>query len=159
MNTKRLYIFTGKGGVGKTTLSLAFARKLIEENKKCLYIYFENNKIDNKKVSSKELDQEATSLGIKKLGLDLLDCSQEYIGKKLKSDKIAKWVVATPFFQSLVNMIPGLSYVIYMGKILELLMEDPELTIVLDSPSSGHALTMFESTHNFNNIKFFNKKV
>ena len=49
-------------------------------------------------------------------------------------------------------MIPGFNYLIYMGQILEYLKQDPELVIVLDSPSSGHALTMFEATKNFNQI-------
>ena len=31
---KRLYIFTGKGGVGKTTLSFSFAKYLKEQGKK-----------------------------------------------------------------------------------------------------------------------------
>ena len=38
---------------------------------------------------------------------------------------------------------------ILLGNIINMLEEDPELTIVLDSPSSGHALTMLESPENF----------
>jgi arsenite-transporting ATPase len=49
-------------------------------------------------------------------------------------------------------MIPGFSYVIYLGYLLEKLTDDSNLIIVLDSPSSGHALTMLESTKNFNEI-------
>ncbi|MBT4790149.1 MAG: hypothetical protein HON90_01135 [Halobacteriovoraceae bacterium] len=154
MSLKRFYIFTGKGGVGKTALSLAFCSHLTENKQNCLYIYFQNNKIQakNTNTADKQLEQMAMDLGFKTLGLDLMACSQEYIANKLKSENIAKWIIKTPFFQSLVNMIPGLSYVIYMGKILEMLVKDPTLTAVLDSPSSGHALTMLESTQNFNSI-------
>lgn len=150
--TKRFYIFTGKGGVGKTTLSLAFAKYLKKQNKKCLYTCITSNKIQNKK---EQLDQSlaiAQEMQIPILELNLVDCSRNYIAKKLKSETIAKWIVKTPFYQSLINMIPGFSYVIYLGQIIELLQDDPELTIILDSPSSGHALTMLEATQNFKDI-------
>ena len=49
-------------------------------------------------------------------------------------------------------MIPGLGHMILLGHILKELENDPELTIVLDSPASGHALTMFESSSNFQKI-------
>jgi arsenite-transporting ATPase len=86
------------------------------------------------------------------MSLNLMECAQSYIAKKLKSKTIAHWIIKTPFFNSLISMIPGFSYVIYLGQILEFLLENPQRIIVLDSPSSGHALTMLESTKNFNEI-------
>ena len=49
-------------------------------------------------------------------------------------------------------MVPGLSHMVTLGHIISMLQDDPELTIVLDSPSSGHAMTMFESSLNFKEI-------
>jgi arsenite-transporting ATPase len=49
-------------------------------------------------------------------------------------------------------MVPGFNYLIYLGQVLELLNKDKDMTFVIDSPSSGHALTMLESTHNFRDI-------
>lgn len=150
--TKRFYIFTGKGGVGKTTLALSFCKYLESQNKKYLYTYIKSSKISEQENSLNESVYLAEQLGIKSLGLNLLDCSKGYISKKLKSKTVASWIIKTPFFKSLINMIPGFSYVIYLGQLLEMLVDDPELIIVLDSPSSGHALTMLESTKNFNEI-------
>jgi arsenite-transporting ATPase len=150
--TKRLYVFTGKGGVGKTALSLAFCKYLKSQNKKCLYTYFKNSKIESAQNSPDESLTLANSLGVETLGLDLRNCARNYIAKKLNSKTIALWITKTPFFQSLLNMIPGFSYVIYLGQLLERMIDEPELIIVLDSPSSGHALTMLESTKNFNEI-------
>ena len=146
--TKRLYIFTGKGGVGKTTLSLAFCKHLEAQNKKYLYTYIQSNKLE---LKQKGLTQQIPS-EIKQLELNLKDCSKGYIAKKLNSDTIANWITKTPFYQSLINMIPGFSYVIYLGQLMELLEQDPELIIVLDSPSSGHTITMLEATKNFSQI-------
>jgi len=149
---KRLYIFTGKGGVGKTTLSFSFCEHLKQQGKKVALVYFKNSKLDEDPAHYNEINQIAKEVDINVIGLELLQSSQEYITKKLKSKTVAHWIVRTPFFKSLINMIPGFNYLIYMGQILQFLNDDPELTLVLDSPSSGHALTMLEATKNFNEI-------
>ena len=149
-NLKRLYIFTGKGGVGKSTLSLSFVQSLSNNNAK--YVYFKSSSLNKKEEISDPLIAQAKELGIPTLGLDLEQAAQSYISKKLKSQTLGKWVLKTPFFKALINMIPGFNYLIYLGQILELLNDDPSLTLVLDSPSSGHALTMLEATHNFKDI-------
>lgn len=154
MNLKKLYIFTGKGGVGKTALSLAFCKYLQSQNKKVLLVYYKGSSIQSGKAPQKPeaLEEMAQKLGVPLKGLDLIESAQEYVGRKLKSETMAKWVIKTPFFKALINMIPGFSYVIYLGRTLEFLKRDPELTIVIDSPSSGHAVTMLEATHNFSEI-------
>lgn len=152
MSFKRLYIFTGKGGVGKTTLSLAFTKTIQNKNKKVKLTYFKTSKLEEQTIQYQEVSDKAKQLGIETLGLDLLESAEAYIGKKLGSKTIAHWVVKTPFFKSLINMIPGFNYLIFMGQVLEFLKADPDLILVLDSPSSGHALTMFEATKNFNQI-------
>jgi arsenite-transporting ATPase len=152
MNFKRFYIFTGKGGVGKTTLSLAFTKYLKDNNKKVKYVYFKTSKLGQDSVNYNEVLDLANDIDIETLGLDLYESSKNYIGRKLNSKTIASWIIKTPFFKSLINMIPGFNYLIYMGQILELLDDDPNLILVLDSPSSGHAQTMLEATTNFNQI-------
>lgn len=149
---KRFYIFTGKGGVGKTTLSLAFVKHLKDQNKNAKYAYIQTNSIGDAPPKHESIISETKALGIECLPLNLTQSAEVYIGKKLKSQTLGKWVIKTPFFKALINMIPGFNYLIYLGQILELLNDDPSLIIVLDSPSSGHALTMLESTHNFRDI-------
>lgn len=149
---KNLYIFTGKGGVGKTTLALSFCEYLKSQNQNYLYVYFHSQVAEKKIHHATNLENLIKQNNIDSLPLNLLDCAEKYIAKKLKSKTIAKWIIKTPFFSSLISMIPGFSYVIYLGQILEFLVDDPKRIVVLDSPSSGHALTMLESTKNFNDI-------
>lgn len=142
-NLPRLIVITGKGGVGKTSVALALTKHLQEQfkgtdNKVCFNSFDQITNIDLCK-----------KLEIPFFEMTPADSAEAYIGKKLGSKTVASWVMKTPFFKSLFNMIPGLGMVILMGHIIEKLEKDPNLTIVLDSPSSGHALTMFESSHNF----------
>ena len=142
MAIKRFYLFTGKGGVGKTLCSLAFARQLIDNGHKVLFIDFET-------MAHHSFCQQ---LAIPQEHLDVFKNFERYIGPKLRSSTLARWIVGNEFCKSLINIIPGMSYLISLGHLLSLLNEDPQLTIVSDCPSSGHALTMLESLNNYRQI-------
>ena len=139
---KRLYIFTGKGGVGKTSLAMAMTKYLESQGTRVLYNSFYQD--PERSLWNK--------LSLPVLDIDLHTSAEIYIGRKLKSTTIASWIMKTHFFKSLFQMIPGLGHMILLGHILDELEKNPELTIVLDSPASGHALTMFESASNFKKI-------
>jgi anion-transporting ArsA/GET3 family ATPase len=145
---RRLYIFTGKGGVGKTTLSRAFVKELMKAGHPALYLTFKNQSIAEKNTASEDRNVG----GIREIHLDLEDCARGYVEKRLGSRMLANWILKAPFFRALINMMPGFSYLIFLGKILEMGKENPKLSIVLDAPASGHALTMVESTSNFGEI-------
>lgn len=153
---KALYFLTGKGGVGKTTIALSFCKYLQKQGHDTLYAYFKQNSLVEDDEVIEAGQDFADLVGVKTLGLDLEECAENYIARKLHSRLIAKGVVKTPFFRALINMMPGFNYLIYLGQILQYLKdaqdEGKKLSIVLDSPSSGHALTMLEATANFQKI-------
>ena len=143
INPKRLYVFTGKGGVGKTTLALAMTKYLRDLGKNTSYIYFEKN------VSTEIYHK----LKISYEELELKNCVEGYMAKKLGSRVVASWINKTPFFNALLNMVPGFNYIIFLGYLLdEKIKQQEDHIVVLDSPSSGHAITMFEACFNFKEI-------
>lgn len=143
MSEKKLYIITGKGGVGKTMTALALSSYLQSTTSKKVYY----NTFDTQ--PDLEICQ---SLGITPLYLPLEDSTAEYIGRKLKSTSIAKWVMKAPFFKALFNIVPSLGNMITLGHIIDRLEKSDDEIIVLDAPSSGHILTVLESPKNFNQI-------
>ncbi len=135
----RLHVVTGKGGVGKTVLSLGICRALKARSKKVLYLNIQD--LPEKKVFQ--------DLGIEYWDIETMESAKLYIAKKLGSQTIAEWILKTPFFKSLFHMLPSLGHLIILGHIIERLEKDPELHLVFDSPSSGHVLGLFESTGNY----------
>jgi len=138
---RRLYIFTGKGGVGKTSLAMSFTKQLQLEGKNVLYYCF--YQLPEKKLWD--------ALKLPVLDIELEKSAETYIGRKLNSKTIASWIMMTHFFKSLFQILPALGHMILLGHIIDELENNPNLIIVLDSPASGHALTMFESSTNFKN--------
>ena len=140
---RRLYVFAGKGGVGKTTLSLAFSQYLLsQKKKKVFYTFFEEN-------YSSHL---CKKLGIPQLEMTMIGSMGSYMERKMGSKIIANTILKTPFFKSLFHVVPGLGYVGLLGGLIDMLKKDNELTLVLDPPATGHILTMFSSLHNFREI-------
>lgn len=139
---KKLTIFTGKGGVGKTVLSLAYYFALKEKNKNVLYISFDPT-----------CDQELINqLGVNHHVININSCVQTYITRKLGSSKIASWIMGTSFFKAIFNVVPLISNMMFVGEIMDLAKQNEDLYLVLDSPSSGHVLTLIESPFIFKSI-------
>ncbi len=142
----RLTIVTGKGGVGKTTLALALSDH-----------YQTFPRASERQVFYISIDQlpdinTIQKLGLKHIELELLSSAEIYMADKLKSKTIAGWIAGTRFFKALLDMLPSFGQMIILGHIIDTLLKNPSYNFVVDSPSSGHTMTMIESMSNFRTI-------
>ena len=138
----RLYIISGKGGTGKTTFAIALTKYLQERGKNVQYTAFDHE-IDRQKIDHLKVPFFDTTVE---------KSCEKYIGLKLKSETIARWIMKTPFFSALFSILPSLGSMILLGHFIKELEDDPSLVIVLDSPATGHAKAMLEATYNFKEI-------
>ncbi|MCB9094397.1 MAG: hypothetical protein H6621_04940 [Halobacteriovoraceae bacterium] len=154
---KKLYLFSGKGGVGKSTLSLAFCQYLKAHGYTPHYTLLKAGSL-GEEIHFNDFESQTLKFlknqNIQANYLTLDDSVLEYIAKKLHSKTIASWILKTKFFQSLINIIPGFNYVIYMGKILENITEEnqPKVVYVIDGPASGHSQILLQSLYQFKKI-------
>ena len=93
----RRAVFNQKGGVGKSTLSLAFTKHLQDQGKKVEFIHFGTTAIGQKVNSKSKTLEIAKNLGIKTQNLILEKSCEEYMAQKLKSKSIAGWIIKTSF--------------------------------------------------------------
>ncbi len=150
---RKLYLFTGKGGVGKTSLSLAFAESLKKQSVDVHYVTFSSSSMNKQKRQQfQELKSYLKEISLPLVTLELEETIQNYIGMKFNSKTIAQFIVRAPFFRSLINIIPGFNYVIFMGQLMKYIKDNPKSVYIIDGPASGHGLTLLSAIYKFREI-------
>jgi hypothetical protein len=134
---------SGKGGVGKTSVSQAIARAHANAGKKTLWVGFE--------------DPTRPAGELKRIDRNLfeLNCSaelafEEYIGLKLPLPGISKLFTRNPLVRFLAQAGPGVHELVLLGKLWHERTEYDH--IVADMPSTGFGLAMFQSIENWSKL-------
>jgi len=153
-----LTILCGKGGVGKTTLSLALALRTALRGENALV------------VTSHPLQELAVSIslaGLKErypaarehlyvIHIDPREILSGNVRQHIPSDFLAEAVVTSRIYQSLIEIAPGLKELAFLGRLWNLAQqragETQELKfslLVWDAPAMGHFLQTLQVSRNF----------
>jgi hypothetical protein len=151
-------VFCGKGGVGKTALSLAFALRHAGEKRRALVI------------TSHPLPELALSVslaGLKERNpvaaahlfvahIDSKEVLKGVIRQNLGSSLLADAVLSSRVYQSLIEVVPGLKEIAFVSRVRDLAKQGsgPEAPqgfdlIVWDAPATGHFLRTLEVARDF----------
>lgn len=141
----KIHFFTGKGGVGKSTLSIAFARELAAQGHNTLWLEFTQNPSVN--------TFEGVDLGFlpQKIGHNLSvaswngeDCLQEFVKHSVKLRIIYEAFYKSKAITALIKAAPALREISFLGYLTSHLRDfKPSLhydQVVVDAPSTGHFL-------------------
>lgn len=160
-DAQKLVIFTGKGGVGKSLLSLSYAYALAQQvskgPKKQKVLHIELN--EQSFVSAFYSDYKACFEPQKPRHCDLdnlyctywtwQDCLFEYLSHLLKFESMVKLFFNNPVSRNILNLAPGLSDLAILGKFTSVPRKHgPQHDfdyLVLDAPSTGHLLAMLRA--------------
>lgn len=137
----RSFVFvSGKGGVGKTTLSQAIAKNTALKGFKTLWVTIEDPLREPGEVHEVEPN-------LFYFNCDSQVAFEEYLKLKIHVPGLASLFVNNRMIQFMGQAAPGVKDIVLLGKIWHSIRQFPR--IVVDMPSTGYGLAMFQSTRNF----------
>jgi anion-transporting ArsA/GET3 family ATPase len=144
---KRLVLVTGKGGAGKTTVSVALALAAARQGKRVVLCDV---------TGQDRVSQLAPELATVSVDPEL--AKQEWLRYQLKSRTLAGVLGGSNLFQYLTAAAPGLTELVTIGKVWDLAQLEPrtgapasDLAIV-DAPATGHGLAMLRAPSTYASI-------
>lgn len=140
---KNLIFVSGKGGVGKTVVSQALALALSREGKKTLWATFE----DPTRPAGECVQM---SPNLWHLNCDAGLAFEEYASMKIGIASLTRIFLKNPLVRYLAKAAPGIHELVLLGKIW--FERDHYDHVVVDMPSTGYGLAMFQSTQNFSHL-------
>ena len=154
-----LTIFCGKGGVGKTTLALAYALGHANAGRNALVV--SSHPLAELAVSvslaglKEKAPQAATRLFV--LHIDPKEILDQTVKKQIPSEALAGAVISSRIYQSLIEVAPGLKEMVFLGRLQHLAEQrtsddsaNKYDVVVWDAPSTGHFLQTLEVSRHFN---------
>ncbi len=149
---RRLIVVTGKGGVGKTTVSGLLGQWLARRGRTVLVIEVDPreslHRLFDTPPSSGRVVEVAERLHLQNLRpRDVLDALTR---DRLKIGFLARRVLASPVYHHFAEGAPGLKELAVVGHAWRLLRERPRGAVppdvvVLDAPATGHGLSLLSA--------------
>ncbi len=121
-DSARLVIFCGKGGVGKTTLSLAAGLKHAINGRRVLVVSSHPIAELALAVSLEGLSERfpAAAPNLFVLHIDPRDLIADVVNKHFPSQAMAQRILNSSIFKNLVEIAPGLKEFFFLGRLQEL---------------------------------------
>ena len=146
-------IVSGKGGVGKTTVSAALALVASRSGRKVCIAEVDRKGSLPKLFGGRALGYDPVELLPRLWGLNIVpeDALAEYLKVQYHMARISKVFTSTHFVDFITGAAPGLKDILVLGKIWYLEQNrgaGPNHdfdTIVVDAPAAGHMLTFFSA--------------
>ncbi len=161
MLDKRLLFVTGKGGVGKTTVSAALGLRAASAGKRTIVCEVgEQERMPDlfgaRTGGHSEIELES---GLWHISVNPERAKEEWLRYKLRSVTLAGVVGHSRLFHYLTAAAPGLTELVTMGKVWELAQlqrktarASPYDLVILDAPATGHALAMLRAPRTFSEV-------
>ena len=158
---KRLVFVTGKGGVGKSTVSIALGLAAARAGKRTIVC-----EVSSQENASRVFHKGAVGfneVGVAEnlwaISIDPDESMREYVLLQLKVRAMRDLLMRSRIFNYLAAATPGLKEMVTIGKVWELAQPDRKLKkateydlVIVDAPATGHGVGFLQTPRTFASI-------
>ena len=158
---KRLVFVTGKGGVGKSTVSIALGLAAARAGKRTIVCEVASQEKASSvfKVGAVGFNEVKVADNLWAISIDPDESLREYLLIQLKVRAMRDLLVRSRIFTYLAAATPGLKELVTIGKVWELAQDDRKVKkggtydlVIVDAPATGHGVGFLQTPRTFAGI-------
>jgi anion-transporting ArsA/GET3 family ATPase len=158
---KRLVFVTGKGGVGKSTISIAMGIAAAARGKRTIVCEVGGQETASRVFKRAEIGFHEVEVAenLWAISIDPDDSLREYLLLQLKVRAMRDMLVRSKIFNYLAAATPGLKELVTIGKIWELAQPSRRVKkareydlVIVDAPATGHGIGFLQTPRTFASI-------
>jgi anion-transporting ArsA/GET3 family ATPase len=158
---KRLVFVTGKGGVGKSTISIALGIAAAARGKRTIVCEIGGQETASRVFRRAEIGFHEVEVAdnLWAISVDPDQSLREYLLLQLKVRAMRDMLVRSRIFNYLAAATPGLKELVTIGKIWELAQPDRRVKkaqdydlVIVDAPATGHGIGFLQTPRTFAGI-------
>jgi anion-transporting ArsA/GET3 family ATPase len=139
---RRLVFVTGKGGVGKTSITAALGMLAVAQGKRVLMceVDAKGNLADYFETGSMRFEARELQPGLFAMAMNTEESLKEYLSLQLKVPLIARVGPLAKSFDFLATAAPGVKEILTVGKLCWEVRERHYDLVLVDAPATGHVI-------------------
>ena len=157
--TNKLYFTVGKGGVGKTYVSLLLAKHLATKGLNTLIVECNGAQQIPQMlgIAPQRYTIQPLLTNVSSISITPMEAIEDYLVQQLKFKKVFNVIFQHKLTQPLLEGAPGLHDAAQLGKIYDLAIHRSQGkytfdAIIVDTPSTGHGITLLSSAQTMMNV-------
>jgi anion-transporting ArsA/GET3 family ATPase len=156
---KRLIFVTGKGGVGKSTVSIALGLLAVRAGRRCIVAELAAQERIQRAFDhhGEHFEEVEIAPGLFTISIDPQHAMEEYL--RVKAGPLGHALSASRMFNAFAMATPGMRELLSIGKVWELAQLErrtrdaaPYDLVVVDAPATGHGLGILKTPRTFAEI-------
>ncbi len=156
---KRLIFVTGKGGVGKSTVSIALGLLAARAGRRCIVAELAAQERIQRAFEhhGEHFEEVEVAPGLFTISIDPQHAMEEYL--RIKAGPLGHALSASRVFNAFAMATPGMRELLSIGKVWELAQLErrtrdaaPYDLVVVDAPATGHGLGILKTPRTFAEI-------